>query len=79
MVFLTLLVILYIIGNLCLPINSKVDIDSDRSSLGSIDDFTHLVANKDVDMNVLDLEEEVIKRSYGGANMGPSSIRRRHG
>lgn len=51
-------VILYIIYNSTLLINLDVDVKSDKISLGFIDDITHLVANKDVDLNVMDLEEE---------------------
>lgn len=51
-------VILYIIYNSSLLISLDIDKKSDKISLGFIDDVTHLVANKDVDMNALDLEEE---------------------
>lgn len=51
-------VILYILYNSSLLINIDVNTNSDRISLGFIDDITHLVANKDVDVNVLELEEE---------------------
>lgn len=51
-------VILYIIYNSSLLIDLDVDLKSNKVSLGFIDDITHLVADKDVDMNVLSLEEE---------------------
>lgn len=51
-------VILYIIYNSSLLINLDVDFSSNKISLGFIDDITHLVADKDIDMNVLNLEEE---------------------
>lgn len=51
-------VILYILYNSELLIDTKIELTSDKISLGFIDDVTHLVANKNIDMNVLDLEEE---------------------
>lgn len=51
-------VILYLIYNSLLLINTKISFKADKISLGFIDDVTHVVANKDVDLNILDLEEE---------------------
>lgn len=51
-------VILYIIYNSSLLINTRISLQADKISLAFIDDVTHLVANKDIDHNVLDLEEE---------------------
>lgn len=63
-------VILYIVYNLSLLINLDVDVKSDKISLGFIDDVTHLVANKDVDMNVLELEEEGARSLEWGRRHG---------
>lgn len=51
-------VILYLLYNSSLLINNKVSLKEDKFSLGFIDEVTHVVANKDIDLNVLDLEEE---------------------
>lgn len=51
-------VILYILYNSSLLINTDVSLQADKISLGFIDDVTHLVANHDIDMNILELEEE---------------------
>lgn len=51
-------VILYIFYNSLLLIDRKITLQADKISLGFIDDVTHLVANRDIDMNILDLEEE---------------------
>lgn len=51
-------VILYLLYNLSLLIDTRISLTADRISLGFIDDVTHVVANKDVDLNILDLEEE---------------------
>lgn len=51
-------VILYIIYNLNLLIHLDVDFQSDKISLGFIDDVTHLVGNPDIESNVLELEYE---------------------
>lgn len=51
-------------------INLDVDVKSDKISLGFINDITHLVANKNVDMNVLDLEEEGDKALDWGRRHG---------
>lgn len=63
-------VILYIIYNLSLLTNLDVYAKSDKISLGFIDDITHLVANKSVDMNVLELEEEGDKALDWGRRHG---------
>lgn len=51
-------VILYLLYNLSLLIETKISLKADKILLGFIDDVTHLVANEDVDLNILDLEEE---------------------
>lgn len=51
-------VILYILYNSSLLIDANISLQADRISLAFIDDVTHLVANRDIDHNVLDLEEE---------------------
>lgn len=51
-------VILYILYNSSLLINTPISLQADKISLAFIDDVTHLVANRDIDHNVLDLEEE---------------------
>lgn len=51
-------VMLYIIYNSSLLIQSNINLQSSKISIGFIDDVNHLVANKDIDMNVLELEEE---------------------
>lgn len=53
-----LLVILYILYHSTLLINIDVTLKADKISLGFIDDVTHLVADREIDMNILELEEE---------------------
>lgn len=63
-------VILYIIYNSSLLINLDVNMKSDKISLGFIDDITHLVANTDIDLNIMDLEEESDKALLWGRRHG---------
>lgn len=51
-------VILYLIYNTSLLIKHPVSLTSQRISIGFIDDVTHLVANKDIEQNITDLETE---------------------
>lgn len=51
-------VILYILYNSSLLINTDISLQADKISLAFVDDVTHLIAKKDIDMNILDLEEE---------------------
>lgn len=51
-------VILYLLYNSNLMINQPISLTSQRISIGFIDDITHLVANKDIDQNIVDLERE---------------------
>lgn len=51
-------VILYLLYNSSLLIATKISFKADKISLGFIDDVTHVVANKGIDLNILDLEEE---------------------
>lgn len=51
-------VILYLLYNSNLLINNPISLSSQHISIGFIDDITHLVANRDVDQNVMDLEAE---------------------
>lgn len=51
-------VILYIIYNSSLLIDVQISLQEDKMSLAFINDVTHLVAHKDIDVNILDLEEE---------------------
>lgn len=53
-----LLVVLYIIYNSALLISNHISLDTDKISLAFIDNVTHLVANRDINNNVLDIEEE---------------------
>lgn len=48
-------VILYLLYNSSLLIDTKISLKADKISLGFIDDVTHVVANKDVDLNIMDL------------------------
>lgn len=50
--------ILYLLYNSSSLINPKISFTADKISLGNIDDVTHIVAKKDADINILDLEEE---------------------
>lgn len=51
-------VIIDILYNSSLLIDTKISFKTDKFSLGFIDDVTHIVASKDVDLNILELEEE---------------------
>lgn len=53
-----LLVILYILYNTSLLINTPITLHANKISLGFIDDVTHLVAHEDIEVNILELEEE---------------------
>lgn len=53
-----ILVILCILYNSSLLIDVDISLKADKISLAFIDDVTHIVANKDIDINILDLEEE---------------------
>lgn len=51
-------VILYILYNSLLLIDDGLSLQKDKISLAFIDDVSHIVAHKDIDMNILELEEE---------------------
>lgn len=51
-------VMLYLIYNSNLLIDKPISLTSQRISIGFLDDITHLVANADVEQNIVDLEAE---------------------
>lgn len=51
-------VILYVLYNSSLLIDLKISLQTDKVLLAFIDDVTHLVAHRDIEMNILELEEE---------------------
>lgn len=51
-------VILYLLYNTSLLIKNPISPSSQKISIGFINDVTHLIANREVDMNVTDLESE---------------------
>lgn len=63
-------VILYLIYNSDLLINKPISLTSQRLSIGFIDDITHLVANKNVEQNVEDLEAEGRRSLRWGSTHG---------
>lgn len=63
-------VMLYLIYNTGLLINKPISLTSQRISLRFVDDITHLVANADIEQNVMDLEAEGCRLLRWGSTHG---------
>lgn len=63
-------VILYLIYNSNLLIDQPISLTSQRISIGFVDDTTHLVANQNIEQNVIDLEAEGRRSLRWGSTHG---------